>query len=57
MKTTPIRQKKPAYAGVYNRIFKRLVDIVIAGGALLVLWPLYLIIALAIALEDGLPVI
>ena len=57
MKTTPVRQKKPAYAGVYNRIFKRLVDIVIAGCALLVLWPLYLIIALAIALEDGLPVI
>ena len=57
MKTTPIRQKKPAYAGAYNRFFKRLVDIVIAGCALLVLWPFYLVIALAIALEDGLPVI
>ena len=57
MKTTPIRQKKPAYAGAYNRFFKRLVDIVIAGCALLILWPFYLVIALAIALEDGLPVI
>ena len=57
METTPIRQKKPAYAGAYNRFFKRLVDIVIAGIALLILWPFYLVIALAIALEDGLPVI
>ena len=57
METTPIRQKKPAYAGIYNRVFKRMVDIIIAGCALLVLWPFYLIIALAIALEDGLPVI
>ena len=57
MKNAPAREKKPAYDGVYNRIFKRIVDIVIAGCALLVLWPLYLIIALAIALEDGLPVI
>ena len=57
MKTTPVCQKKPAYAGIYNRVFKRMVDIIIAGCALLVLWPFYLIIALAIALEDGLPVI
>ena len=57
METTPIRQKKPAYAGIYNRVFKRMVDIIIAGCALLILWPFYLIIALAIALEDGLPVI
>ena len=57
METTPIRHKKPAYMGLYNRVFKRLVDIVIAGCALLILWPFYLVIALAIALEDGLPVI
>ena len=57
MNTTPANKKKPAYCGIYNRVFKRLVDIVIAGCALLVLWPFYLIIALAIALEDGLPVI
>ena len=57
METTPISQKKPAYAGAYNRCFKRIFDIVVAGIALLILWPLYLVIALAIALEDGLPVI
>ena len=57
MNTTPVREKKPAYAGLYNRFFKRIVDIMISGVALLVLWPFYLIIALAIALEDGLPVI
>ena len=57
MNTTPVREKKPAYAGLYNRFFKRVVDIMISGVALLVLWPFYLIIALAIALEDGLPVI
>lgn len=57
MNTTPANKKKPAYCGIYNRVFKRMVDIIIAGCALLVLWPFYLIIALAIALEDGLPVI
>ena len=57
MNTTPVREKKTAYAGLYNRFFKRIVDIMISGVALLVLWPFYLIIALAIALEDGLPVI
>ena len=57
MNTTPANKKKPAYGGIYNRVFKRLVDIVIAGCALLILWPFYLVIALAIALEDGLPVI
>ena len=57
MNNTPVREKKPAYDGLYNRFFKRIVDIVIAGCALLVLWPFYLIIALAIMLEDGCPVI
>ena len=57
MKTTPANERKPAYCGAYNRIFKRLFDIVVAGAALLILWPFYLVIALAIALEDGLPVI
>ena len=57
MNTTPVREKKPAYAGIYNRFVKRVLDIVIAGLALAVLWPLYLLIAALIALEDGLPVI
>ena len=48
MNNTTVKDKKQGYAGLYNRFFKRIVDIVIAGCALLVLWPLYLVIALAI---------
>jgi lipopolysaccharide/colanic/teichoic acid biosynthesis glycosyltransferase len=46
----------PAYRGVYNRFIKRVLDIAIAGTALLILWPLYLLISALIALEDGFPV-
>lgn len=47
---------KPAYDGIYNRIVKRVLDICISGAALAVLWPIYLIISLVIAAEDGFPV-
>ena len=47
----------PAYAGIYNRYIKRILDIVIAAFAVLVLWPLYLLVAVLIAAEDGLPVL
>ena len=50
-------QVKPAYAGIYNRYIKRILDIVISAAALAVLWPVYLVIALLIALEDGFPVL
>jgi len=46
-----------AYDGLYNRYIKRLLDIVFSLAALLVLWPVMLVIAAAIALEDGLPVL
>lgn len=48
--------KKPAYAGIYNRYIKRILDILITGIALFVLWPFYLIVALCVAIEDGFPV-
>lgn len=51
-----MKRKKKAYDSLYNRVVKRMIDIVISGAALLVLWPFYLIIALAIAAEDGFPV-
>jgi lipopolysaccharide/colanic/teichoic acid biosynthesis glycosyltransferase len=51
-----INEKRTAYKGIYNRVFKRLIGLVISGAALLVIWPLYLIIALAIIIEDGFPV-
>ena len=47
---------KPAYDGIYNRFVKRILDILISGAALLVLWPFYLIVALLIAAKDGFPV-
>lgn len=48
--------KKPAYEKIYNRCFKRIIDIVISGIALCILWPFYLIISIAVVIEDGLPV-
>lgn len=51
-----IKKDKPAYDGIYNRHLKRLIGMVISGLSLLVIWPLYLIISLAIILEDGFPV-
>lgn len=48
--------KKMAYDGLYNRFFKRLLDIILSGVALAILWPVYLVIALAIAAQDGFPV-
>ena len=37
-------------------VLKRLMDIVVSGGALLVLWPVLLIVALAIKIDDPGPV-
>lgn len=47
---------KPAYDGIYNRFVKRILDILISGAALLVLWPFFLIVAILIAAKDGFPV-
>lgn len=51
-----LEKKRAAYDGVYNRVVKRILDLVISGVALLILWPFYLVIAGCIALEDGSPV-
>lgn len=45
-----------AYDGVYNRYIKRIIGLVIAVPFLIVAIPLYLIISIAILLEDGRPV-
>lgn len=47
---------KDAYDGIYNRHVKRMLDFLICCVALLVLWPLYLVIGIFIAIEDGFPV-
>ena len=49
-------QNELAYNSLYNRIFKRIFDFCVAGCALLILWPVILVIALAILIEDGAPV-
>ena len=49
-------KSEKAYDGLYNKYIKRGFDIVITGTALLVLWPFYFILSLAIILEDGFPV-
>lgn len=56
MEMTAVQQKKPAYDGFYNRCIKRILDILISGAALLLLWPFYLLVALLIAAKDGFPV-
>jgi lipopolysaccharide/colanic/teichoic acid biosynthesis glycosyltransferase len=56
METTVQTNPEKAYNSVYNRYIKRVLDILISGAALLVLWPAYLVIGLLIAAEDGLPV-
>lgn len=44
------------YSGIYNRCIKRILDIVISGAALAIVWPLYLVVAVLVAAEDGFPV-
>lgn len=50
------KSNKPAYERAYNRYIKRILDMAISGVALFILWPFYLIIAAAIAVETGFPV-
>lgn len=45
------------YNGFYNRYLKPIIGFVLALIILLILWPFYLIIALAIAIESGFPVL
>lgn len=45
-----------AWKSLYNRYCKRILGFVLAVILLLILWPLYLIIALAIVIDDGFPV-
>lgn len=48
---------KKAYDGFYNRCIKRILDVIISGMGLMILCPLFFVIALAIAIEDGFPVL
>lgn len=50
-------KKLYAYDGAYNRYFKRILDILITGSTILFLWPLFFVVSLLIALEDGFPIL
>lgn len=45
------------YQGLYNRNFKPIIGFVLALILFLILWPIYLLIALAVAIESGFPVL
>ena len=44
------------YSSFYNLFIKRWIGIILAVILIMVLWPFYLIIAAAVAIEDGFPV-
>ncbi len=47
---------RPAYKGIYNRIIKRYLDIIISILGLIIVIPVYIIIAFAIVRDTGFPV-
>lgn len=53
---TSYKNEKPAYAGFYNLYGKRVLDVVVAGSVVMLTWPLYGIIGIAIVAEDGFPI-
>lgn len=56
MSQTTTNTERCNYNGVYNRVFKRVFDLFFALLFLIILLPFYLIIGIAVALEDGFPV-
>ncbi|MDE7381223.1 MAG: sugar transferase [Muribaculaceae bacterium] len=48
--------KTGGYGSLYNRFIKRCIGFILATLFLFILWPFYLIIAIAIKLDDGGPV-
>lgn len=45
-----------AYNRIYNRYIKRILDCLLSIIAIVIVWPLYFIIAIAIVLENGFPI-
>ncbi len=45
-----------AYDKIYNRHIKRIVDCLLSAIAIMVVWPCYIIIAIAIVIESGFPI-
>lgn len=51
-----MHERKNGYQSFYNRYVKRLIDLILAMIFAVILIPVYLIIALAVVIEDGTPV-
>ena len=56
METKVRNNSKLGYEGVYNRIFKRFLDFIIALFAIIVLLPIILVFSLAVLIDDGFPI-
>lgn len=56
METKVKNNSKLGYKSVYNRIFKRCLDFIIALIAIIALLPLILFFSLAVLIDDGLPI-
>lgn len=54
---THVNMNKENYNSFYNRTIKPIIGFMLALLLLLILWPIYLIIAIFVALESGFPVI
>ncbi|WP_213422565.1 sugar transferase [Bhargavaea massiliensis] len=66
MKSAPIKNGEvdtfklegiKAYSGIYNKYIKRILDFILAIFFLIILLPVYLIVALLIVIETGFPII
>ena len=55
-KKTEQKQNRPAYMGVYNRLFKRIIDFSLALILLVFAIPVYIVIGILIAADDGFPI-
>jgi len=56
MDTKVHNREKKAYEGLYNLVFKRCLDLLLALFFMVFAIPLYLIVGIAIVLDDGFPV-
>ena len=56
METKVKNNSKLGYESVYNRIFKRYLDFIIALIAIIVLLPIILLFSLAVMIDDGFPI-
>ena len=50
------KQKRDGYRSFYNRVTKRVLDLVFALAGSVIVTPILLVIGIFIAIEDGLPI-